>query len=94
MMEDLLYELISERAGEILKEFGYDTEVSVLHDQLRKKLEPEIAEKVDAVLTRTLQSKFDDLVSVYRGGFRDGLRYGIEIMSMEQKIPFDKKIDV
>ena len=93
-MEELLYELVSERAGEILREFGYDTGLSETHDEIKKLLEPEIAEKVDAVLTRTLQSKFDDLVSVYRGGFRDGLRYGIEIMSMEQKIPFDKKIDI
>ena len=81
--EEWVYQAVAQRADEIREKFGYDEDLNDYIDEFLKSLEPEMKKNVDALVTRILQSQFDDFVSIYRGAFRDGLRYGIMVLKGE-----------
>ena len=81
--EEWVYQAVAQRADEIREKFGYDEDLNNYIDEFLKSLEPEMKKNVDALVTRILQSQFDDFVSIYRGAFRDGLRYGIMVLKGE-----------
>ena len=81
--EEWVYQAVAQRADEIREMFGYDEDLNDYIDEFLKSLEPEMKKNVDALVTRILQSQFDDFVSIYRGAFRDGLRYGIMVLKGE-----------
>ncbi len=83
-VEDWLYEAVAQRAGEILEEMGYDED---LHDDGEKMLlllDDEARNIVRPMLDRMECSQFDDQVTIYRGAFRDGLRYGFSVMTNQE----------
>ena len=81
--EEWVYQAVAQRADEIREKFRYDEDLNDYIDEFLKSLEPEMKKNVDALVTRILQSQFDDFVSIYRGAFRDGLRYGIMVLKGE-----------
>ena len=81
--EEWVYQAVAQRADEIREKFGYDEDLNDYIDEFLKSLEPEMIKNVDALVTRILQSQFDDFVSIYRGAFRDGLRYGVMVLNGE-----------
>ena len=81
--EEWVYQAVAQRADEIREKFGYDEDLNDYIDEFLRSLEPEMKKNVDALITRILQSQFDDFVSIYRGAFRDGLRYGVMVLKGE-----------
>ena len=81
--EEWVYQAVAQRADEIREKFGYDEDLNDYIDEFLRSLEPEMKKNVDALVTRILQSQFDDFVSIYRGAFRDGLRYGVMVLKGE-----------
>ena len=81
--EEWVYQAVAQRADEIREKFGYDEELNDYIDDFLRSLEPEMKKNVDYLVTRILQSQFDDFVSIYRGAFRDGLRYGVMVLKGE-----------
>ena len=81
--EEWVYQAVAQRADEIREKFGYDEDLNDYIDDFLRSLEPEMKKNVDALVTRILQSQFDDFVSIYRGAFRDGLRYGVMVLKGE-----------
>ena len=81
--EEWVYQAVAQRADEIREMFGYDEDLNDYIDDFLRSLEPEMKKNVDALVTRILQSQFDDFVSIYRGAFRDGLRYGVMVLKGE-----------
>ena len=81
--EEWVYQAVAQRADEIREKFGYDEDLNDYIDDFLRSLEPEMKKNVDALVTRILQSQFDDFVTIYRGAFRDGLRYGVMVLKGE-----------
>ena len=81
--EEWVYQAVAQRADEIREKFGYDEDLNDYIDGFLRSLEPEMKKNVDALVTRILQAQFDDFVSIYRGAFRDGLRYGVMVLKGE-----------
>lgn len=81
--EECLYEYIARRSDEILEENGFDRDLSKMEDEVIWSLPPEIRSKVEPLVDRIMRAKFDDCVTVYRGAFRDGMRYAIDLIRPE-----------
>jgi hypothetical protein len=79
-IEELVYEIASERADEIRAEMGYDEDLHDLIEDTLRALDGKTREIVKAMVDRMESERLDDYVKVYRGAFRDGLRYAFELV--------------
>ena len=84
-MEDWVYQIAAERADEIRTEFGYDEDLQDMIEETLRSLDSDVKEKVSALIDRMESARLDDYVTVYRGAFRDGLRYGISVVTETAK---------
>ena len=89
--EEWVYQAVAERADEIRAEFGYNEELNEDIDSVLNSLEQETKKVVDGLVDRVIRSYLDDIVSVYRGAFRDGLRYGVLVFYGDRKEESDAK---
>lgn len=79
-MEDWVYQIAAERADEIRTEFGYDEDLQDMIEETLRALDGKTREIVKAMVDRMESERLDDYVKVYRGAFRDGLRYAFELV--------------
>ena len=79
-MEDWVYQIAAERADEIRTEFGYDEDLQDMIEETLSALDGKTREIVKAMVDRMESERLDDYVKVYRGAFRDGLRYAFELV--------------
>ena len=80
-MEEYVYEIAAERADEIRAEFGYDEDLQDLIEETLRSLNKDVKERISILIDRMENARLEDYVTVYRGAFRDGLRYGIEVLA-------------
>lgn len=80
-MEEWVYQIAAERADEIRSEFGYDEDLQDLIEEMIRSLDGDVKERVSALINRMERTRLDDYVTVYRGAFRDGLKYGISVVA-------------
>ena len=79
-IEELVYEIASERADEIRAEAGYDEDLHDLIEDTLRSLDGETKEVVKAMVDRMESERLDDYVKIYRSAFRDGVRYALKLV--------------
>ena len=84
-MEEWVYQIAAERADEIRAEFGYDEDLQDLIEETIRSLDGDVKERVSVLIDRMESARLEDYVTIYRGAFRDGLKYGISILSDMKK---------
>lgn len=79
-MEEWVYQAAADRADEIREEFGYNEDLQDLIEETLRSLDGDVKERVSALIERMESERLDDYVKIYRGGWRDGLRYAFELI--------------
>lgn len=74
-VEDWINQAISQRTDEILEEFGSDDDLQEEIEDVLEGLEGQVQAQVSELIDRMERSRFRDNINIYRGGFRDGIRY-------------------
>ncbi len=78
-IEELIYEIAAERSDRIRVEYGYDEDLQDAIEDVLASLDGDVKERVRALIDRMESARLDDNVKIYRGAFRDGLKYAFEI---------------
>lgn len=79
-IDDLIYEVAAQRSDEIRTEFGYDEDLQDEIEEVLGSLSGDVKERVSLLIDRMERARLDENVKIYRGAFRDGVRYGVKLM--------------
>lgn len=80
-IDDLIYEVAAQRADEIRAEFGYDEDLQDEIEMVLDSLSGDVKKRVGELIDRMECARLDENTKIYRGAFRDGLRYGFFVIA-------------
>ncbi len=75
-----LEEAAAQRSDEIRAEYGTDDDLQDEIETILKSLDGDDKERVQRLIDRMESMRLQDNTNIYRGGFRDGVRYIVSVM--------------
>ena len=84
-VEDWIEQAASQRSDEIRVEYGYDEDLQDEIEDVRDSLTGDVKERVGALIDRMERARLDENTKIYRGAFRDGVRYGFSVIAKDIK---------
>jgi len=90
-VEDWINQAISQRTDEILEEYGTDDDLQEEIEDVLDGLEGLVQTRLSELIDRMERSRFRDNINIYRGGFRDGIRYIDDIIRKSANKPGSKE---
>lgn len=73
-------EAAAQRSDELREEYGTDNDLQDAIEELINSLEGDVKARVSELINRMEQNRLQDNTNIYRGAFRDGLRYAFEVV--------------
>lgn len=83
-VEDWIEQAVLQRSDELRVEYGYDEDLQDEIEALLDSLSGELKDRVGALIYRMERARFDENMKIYRGAFRDGLRYLIGVIGKDE----------
>ena len=79
-VNEWIEEAAGQRSDEIREMFGTDDDLQDAIEDLINSLEGDVKKRVSELIDRMEQNRLQDNTNIYRGAFRDGLRYAFEVV--------------
>ena len=73
----------AQRSDEIRQEYGTDDDLQDEIEEVLGALSGDTKEQVSELIDRMERARLDENVKIYRGAFRDGLKYAFEVLGKE-----------
>ena len=80
-VEDWIEQAVLQRSDELRVEYGYDEDLQDEIEEVLDSLTGDVKVRVGALIDRMERARFDENMKIYRGAFRDGIRYLVSVMN-------------
>lgn len=79
-VDEWIEEAAAQRSDEIRAEYGTDDDLQDEIEIVLRTLDGDVKERVQRLIDRMESMRLQDNTNIYRGGFRDGVRYIVSVM--------------